>query len=144
MPKMESSIIINVPIEKVWAYVDDLSNATKWGSNILEAKPTSPGSTRVGSTYAYTIQAIGQKMETTGEITAYDPPRESAWKAIKSPFPMNGSTVLEAVAGGTRVTQTINAEPGGFFKLAEPLLVKQQQSQMEADLARLKQILEVQ
>ena len=142
MPKMESSIVINAPIEKVWAYLNDVNNASKYSSNILEAKLTSPGPTRVGTTYAYTIQAIGQKMETTGEITAYDPPRKSAWKAIKSPFPMNGSTVLEAVAGGTRVTQTINAEPGGFFKLAEPLLVKQQQSQMEADLAKLKQILE--
>ncbi len=142
MPKMESSIIISAPIEKVWAYLDDINNATKWSSNIIEAKLTSPGPTRVGTTYAYTIQAIGQKMETTGEITAYDPPRKSAWKAIKSPFPMNGSTVLESVAGGTRVTQTIDAEPGGFFKLAEPLLVKQQQSQMEADLAKLKQILE--
>lgn len=83
-------------------------------------------------------------METTGEITAYDPPRQSAWKAIKSPFPMNGATALESVAGGTRVTLTLDVEPGGFFKLAEPLLVKQQTSQMETDLAKLKQILEAQ
>lgn len=144
MPKMESSIVINVPIEKVWTYLDDVNNATKWSSNILEAKLTSPGPTRVGTTYAYTIQAIGQKMETTGEITAYDPPHKSAWKAIKAPFPMSGSTVLEVVADGTRVTQTIEAEPGGFFKLAEPLLVRQQQSQMEADLAKLKRVLEAQ
>ena len=142
MPRMERSVIIKAPIEKVWAYEDDVNNATKWSSNIVEAKLTSPGPTRVGTTYAYIIQVIGQKMETTGEITAYDPPRTSAWKSIKSPFPMSGSTVLESVEGGTRVKQTIDAQPGGFFKLAEPLLVKQQQSQMEADLAKLKQILE--
>lgn len=44
--------------------------------------------------------------------------------------------------GVTRVTDTIEAEPGGFFKLAEPLLVKQQQSQMEADMKKLKELLE--
>lgn len=27
MPKMQNRIVINAPIEKVWAYLDDVNNA---------------------------------------------------------------------------------------------------------------------
>jgi hypothetical protein len=48
----------------------------------------------------------------------------------------------EPAADGTRVIETVEVEPGGFFKLAQPLLVRQQQSQMEKDLKKLKELLE--
>lgn len=41
-----------------------------------------------------------------------------------------------------RIGGPSEAEPGGFFKLAEPLLMSQQQSQMDASLKKLKEILE--
>jgi hypothetical protein len=49
---------------------------------------------------------------------------------------------FERVAGGTQVTGTLVGEPGGFFKLAEPLLVSMIKRQFEADLANLKDLLE--
>jgi hypothetical protein len=55
---------------------------------------------------------------------------------------MSGSITCETVNGGTRITDTLEADPGGFFKLAEPLLMKQQRSQMEKDLNQLKDLLE--
>ena len=108
----------------------------------VEAKVTSSGAVGVGTTYHYVVKAMGQKLDTTGEITAWEPPKKYAWTAASGPFPMSGGIACEAVEGGTRITQTINAEPGGFFKLAEPLLMSQQQGQMTTDLKKLKEILE--
>ena len=142
MPKIENSLVINAPIEKVWAYLDDISNASKYSESVIEAKKLTDGPTAIGTKYLYVAKFMGQKMETKGEITAHDPPHKSAWKGVDSPFPMQGATELESVAGGTRVTQRVDATPGGFFKLAEPLLMKQFQSQGDADLTKLKQILE--
>lgn len=142
MAKLESSATINRPAEEVFAFAVDTANAAKWQEGIIEAKVTSSGAVGVGTTYRYVVQAMGQKLDTTGEITVWEPPKTYAWKATSGPFPMSGGITCEAVAGGTRITQMMNAEPGGFFKLAEPLLMKQQQGQMEAGLKKLKEILE--
>ncbi len=142
MKKLETTITINRPIEEVFAYVTDLRNNIQWMTGVIAAEMTSPGPVKAGVTYKFDIKTMGMKMETSGEVTAYEPPKKYAWKATSGPFPMSGGTTFESVEGGTRVTDTIEAEPGGFFKLAEPVLMKQQQSQMEKDMKRLKEILE--
>ena len=46
--------------------------------------------------------------------------------------------------GSTRFTQTFEAEVGGFFRLAEPLVARAIRRQMEADMETLKDLLEAQ
>ena len=142
MAKLETSITINRPIEEVFAFVADLANNAKWQTGVIAAEVTSPGPVGVGTKYKYDAEIMGRKLETTGELTAYDPPRITAWKATSGPFPMSGSTTFESVPGGTRVVDGMEAEPGGFFKLAEPLLVMQMRGQMEKDMKKLKELLE--
>ncbi|MEK7717104.1 MAG: SRPBCC family protein, partial [Pseudomonadota bacterium] len=88
MPKIENSLVINAPIEKVWAYLDDISNASKYSASVIEARKLTEGPTGVGTKYLYVAKFMGQNMETKGEVTAYDPPHKSAWKGVDSPFPM--------------------------------------------------------
>ncbi|MBI5829067.1 MAG: SRPBCC family protein [Chloroflexi bacterium] len=142
MAKLETSITINRPIEQVFAFAADLANNAKWQTGVIAAEVTSPGPVGVGTKYKYDAEIMGRKLETTGELTAYDPPRITAWKATSGPFPMSGSTTFESVPGGTRVVDGMEAEPGGFFKLAEPLLIMQMRGQMEKDMKRLKELLE--
>ncbi|MBI5290640.1 MAG: SRPBCC family protein [Chloroflexi bacterium] len=142
MAKLETSITINSPIEQVFAFAADLANNAKWQTGVIAAEVTSPGPVGVGTKYKYDAEIMGRKLETTGELTAYDPPRITAWKATSGPFPMSGSTTFESVPGGTRVVDGMEAEPGGFFKLAEPLLIMQMRGQMEKDMKKLKELLE--
>lgn len=142
MAQIQNSIIINSPIEEVFVYVTDLRNNINWMAGVIAAEMTSPGPLKAGATYKFDIKTMGMKMETTGEVTAYESPKTYAWKATSGPFPMSGGSTFESVEGGTRVTNMIDAEPGGFFKLAESLLMKQQQIQMEADMKKLKELLE--
>ncbi len=142
MAAIKNTITINRPIEKVFAFVADYRNNVKWQTGVIAAEITSPGPVGVGTKYKYDAEIMGRKMETSGELTAYDPPLKIAWKSSSGPFPMSGSTTFESVDGGTLVTDTIEAEPGGFFKLAEPLLMKQMQGQTEKDVKKLKELLE--
>lgn len=142
MTKFSASITINSPIEDVFAFVTDVDNDAKWQSAVIEAKATSEKKNGLGATYSYIVEVFGKKLETNGEVTAYEPHSRYEWKSTNGPFPISGGSTFEATADGVRVTQTINAEPGGFFKLAEPLMNKQQKSQMEKDLAQLKSVLE--
>ena len=142
MAKIENTITIHCPIEQVFAFVADYRNNVKWQTGVIVAEFTSPGQVGVGTTFKYDAEFMGRKMETTGELAAYDPPKRIAWKSTSGPFPMSGDTSFESVEGGTLVKDTIEAEPGGFFKLAEPLLMKQIQGQTEKDMKKLKELLE--
>jgi uncharacterized membrane protein len=142
MATLEANININRPIEEIFNFVTDVNNAAKWQSGIIEAQATSNGANGVGTTYKYVNQVMGRKIETEGEVTVYEPHNRYAWKSTNGPFPLSGGTTFEETSDGVSVTETVEAEPGGFFKLAEPLMVKQQQSQMKKDLAALKQLLE--
>ncbi len=51
---------------------------------------------------------------------------------------------FEEVPGGTRLTRAVEGEPGGFFKLADPLIERALKRQVKADLETLKDLLEAQ
>ena len=141
MKHVEASITINRPIEQVFAYVSDFSKATEWQTGIVEARVTS-GAPGVGMKYVWVQQMVGQKMDSSGEITAWNPPHRYEWKATNGPFPVSGGTTFQAEGNATVVTQYADAEPGGFFKLAEGLLVKQIEGQFAQSLQNLKALLE--
>lgn len=142
MKHVETSITINRPIDQVFAFITDFARATEWQVGIIEAHVTSNGARGVGTTYVWVQQIVGQKMDTSGEITAWDPPQRYEWKSTNGPFPVSGGVTLCAEGNGTVMTQYADAEPGGFFKLAEGLLVKQIEGQFAQSLQKLKALLE--
>ena len=142
MLKIESTTVINRPIEEVFAVLSNFENNPKWSSAFLEAKKTSEGPIGVGTTWRGVAKALGQRIETELECTEYEPNRKCAQKSKSRPFPTEVRQTFEPVEGGTRVNVRLDAEPGGFFKLAEPLVVSMLKRLTEADLATLKDLME--
>ncbi len=142
MAKVEASKVINRPIEEVFTFAANIENNPKWQDRVLEARVTSEGPISTGSTFRYVEKLLNRIVDTTGEITEYNPNRNYFFKSISGPFKLNGGFTFESVNGGTKVALKIEAKIGGFFKLAEPIVVKRVQKQLEADLAKLKDILE--
>ena len=141
MAKLEISTVINRPVEEVFAFLSNPENDPKWRSGI-EVKKTSEGPIGVGATYRTVVTALGRRIEGEIEFTEYEPNRGYAVKSKSGPFPVENGVTFERVEGGTRVTLTTVAEPGGFFKLAEPLLVSMVKRQFEADFVNLKDLME--
>ncbi len=142
MAKVQHSVVIGTPVEKVFAFVTDLENASLWQSWAVEASYTSDGPRGTGTPYVYVARFLGRRIESTGEITAFEPNRRYAWKVTSGPIPMEAETVFEPVDSGTKVTVIMQGEPGGFFKLAEPIVVRMAKRQIETDYANLKDLLE--
>lgn len=142
MKHIESSIIINCSIDQVFAFVTDIEKATQWQAGIIEARVTSNGAVGVGTTYTWVQQIVGQKMDTSGQVTTWDPPNRYGWKSTGGPFPISGGVKFKSNDNSTTVTQYADAEPGGFFKIAEGLLVKQIENQFAQSLQSLKALLE--
>ena len=141
MIKIEHSIVINRPVEDVFAVVTNLENNPKWGSGLLEAVKTSEGPIGVGTTWRLVRKVLGQRLEAESEVTEYELNRNYVQRS-KSPFPVEVRQTYEAVEGGTRITITLEAEPGGFFKLAEPLLKSTAKRDIDVEFANLKDLME--
>jgi carbon monoxide dehydrogenase subunit G len=142
MAKLEISTVINRPVEEVFAFLSDYENNPKWISGSIEVKKTSEGPIGVGATYRTVLMFLGRRIESETELTEYEPNRRHAMKSKSGPFPVENRVTFERVNGGTRVTLATVAEPGGFFKLAEPPLVSMVKRQFEADFANLKDLME--
>jgi len=84
----------------------------------------------------------GRPVETEFELTSLEPGREIAFKSINGSFPVSGVYSFAPAGESTAVTFDLQGEPGGFFRLAEPLLGRMIQRQWDANVANLKDILE--
>ena len=142
MAKVEISTVINRPVEEVFAFLSNQDNNPKWQSGAVEVKKTSDGPIGVGTTWRSVGTFLGRRIESEEEITEYEPNRKYTTKSKSGPFPFESRTTFERVESGTKINLVAEAEIGGFFKLAEPLVVSMGKRQFEADLANLKDLME--
>jgi uncharacterized protein YndB with AHSA1/START domain len=142
MARFEVSTTIKRPVEDVFAVLSDFSNGSKWASGQAEpAVKTSDGPIGVGTTWHDVSKIVGRRFESDIEFTEFEPDRRIVFTMTK-PFPITSTVTLEPVVGGTRVSQAIQAEPGGFFKLAEPLVVTMSKRQLQNDLDNLRDLMD--
>ena len=142
MAQMEISATIKRPVEDVWAVISNVENNPKWSSAALEAKQTSPGPIGVGTTARFVGKFLGRRIESESVVTEFEANRKYSFESKSGPFPIKGSNTVEQIEGGTRVTATFDVEPGGFFKLAEPLVMSMAKRQLQGDLDNLKDLME--
>lgn len=142
MARAQISATIMRPVADVFAVLSNPENTPKWSSGSLESKQTSAGPMGVGTTTRSVSRFLGRRIESENEITEFEPNKKFASKSKSGPFPIEASMTFEPIEGGTRVNFTIEAEPGGFFKLAEPLIVSIAKRQFQSDLDNAKDLME--
>jgi len=98
----------------------------------------------VDTTLREVFSLLGRRIESTGEVTGYEPNNKFAFKATSGPMPAEVTMTIESVEGGTRLTIVAEVEPVGFFRVAEPLVALTLRRQSETNLANLKGLLEAQ
>ena len=141
MTKLERSVLIERPIEDVWAFVHEPANDPKWQATIVEAHaPEEP--LGVGTKIREVRRFLGRRFEMEYEVTEYEPHRRSAVRVTSGPIPGGGSYAFEPVNGGTRFSMTLEIDAHGFFRLAEPIFARAAHREMEANLGQLKDLLE--
>ncbi|OGQ97990.1 MAG: hypothetical protein A2521_03360 [Deltaproteobacteria bacterium RIFOXYD12_FULL_57_12] len=137
-----ASILIKKPLTQVFNFVANPDNFHIWQPFAVEAKITSPGPMAAGSTYLYTFQTMGQRIETTGVITEFEPFRRYAYQSVSGPFPIRGGFLFQEVDGFVEVTAFGMAEPSGYFSMAGAVIGILLSRQINATLRTLKDILE--
>ena len=140
MIRVEASVEIDRPPDEVFAYATDPGHVQDWQSSALEASVD--GQLQAGATGREVRKFLGRKMESTIRIEEYEPPRRFALQVTSGPVPFHVLQTVEPAGEGSRVHVVMEGEPGGFFKLAEPLVERAVRRELEGNFATLKDILE--
>jgi Polyketide cyclase / dehydrase and lipid transport len=127
-------------VHEVFAYATDVSKVPEWQTSALEARVD--GTMQPGATGAIVRKFLGRRMESSVQFDEYEPPRKFALHATSGPVRFRVQQTYEPTGEGARITVVMEGEPGGFFKLAEPLVQRAIHREMEANFATLKDILE--
>jgi uncharacterized membrane protein len=140
--RIEESVEINRPLDKVYEYVANPENLPEWTGTVIETQKDTPGPLLEGSTFTSVGKFLGRRVESPFEVTAHQSSRLHSHKSTGGPLPTEWTLTFEEVAGGTRYTQVAEGEPGGFFGLVGPLLERVGRRQLRTDLENLKDLLE--
>ncbi len=114
----------------------------EWQGQVVEWEQLSEGPLGVGSQFRVVGRFLGRRIEVVTECTAYEPNARYAFKTISGPIKVRTAFTFDSIEGGTKVTESIDAEFGGFFGLADPLVARMLGRQFATNLGNLKDLLE--
>lgn len=130
------------PRAAVAAYATDPDNATKWYRNIERVEWKSPKPLVVGSQIAFVASFLGRTLAYTYEIKELVPHERLVMATSDGPFAMETTYTWNDSDGGTHMTLRNRGNPSGFAKIAAPMTRAAMRRANQADLSRLKDILE--
>jgi uncharacterized membrane protein len=142
MASTEISIIVERPLEEVFAYVVAIENLHEWTPVILESWPVSGNPPEVGSTYIVKAEVMGKTMEIPSEVTGYEANRLYAYKSYGS-LAYEDTITFQETEAGTLVTEHIDMKsPGRFSRLLDALKLMISKRSHQKNQQLLKTILE--
>jgi hypothetical protein len=114
----------------------------EWVGGLVEFRPLSPGPA-LGSRAIQVVDMAGRHWELESEIVRYEPPRELEARLTHRGFDSVAAYRLEPAGDRTRVTATMDTQyKQTFARLLAGVVTRQAQRKLEADLNRLKQVVE--
>jgi uncharacterized protein YndB with AHSA1/START domain len=142
MNTIEISYDINRSPDKVFAFLTDFAQLTRWRTlDSLSIEPAGP--IAVGKRVVSAVTAMGRTMAFTHEITKLNPSeRTYSDHFVNGAFPLQSSWRVEPKNGGSRLLWTTQFEGRGIMKLMTPLMRANIRKGQLNDLGKLKTILE--
>lgn len=97
---IRSLVVIDAPIERVWAVLADVEGQPRWMHDLKSVRLDTPGPVGVGTRATGSVRILGVTVEDPVEITEFEPPTRYAI-AHEGSFTGSGLITLEAGADGT-------------------------------------------
>ncbi len=141
MAKLERSITINAPVEKVFDYVDDPVTQLEWLPSMMEVKDVSGSGVGKHFTWKYKMAGILLKGETT---TTEHIPNERIVTQGKGGATSTWIFNFETHDGGTMLELTIEytIPIPVLGKLAEKIVLKRNEREADLAMANIKEKME--
>ena len=141
-----ATVVIDRPIDEVFAFLADGENDKKFSSRILEMKKTTDGPPGRGTVYESVAKDGPFKATHEFELIVFEPPSQIRWQERSTATPVvvpQGGYDLETVGEGTRLTFFNVLEGQGFLgKLIAPMALRSARKGADAFVASIKKAVE--
>jgi uncharacterized protein YndB with AHSA1/START domain len=142
MINLTSSTLIYRPVKQVFDFITTPENDFQWQYGTLVSTQMSEGATRVGTFFRSTGHLMGHRIQSTFEVTEYEPNKKYGFKSLSGPLQSHTSYTFEIARGCTKIDVSTQAIAVNSLQLNEGILEKKMRKQLKEDLALLKEILE--
>ena len=137
----EHSVIIHQPAEKVFEFVSNLRNNSKWQTDILVLELTSENQSGLGAAYRCVNQFMGKQIESEGVISHYAPGKEYRIQMKIGKFAGECRMIFEPLEDATKLTASGQIDTQ-YFRILKMIAKRKINQQIRKDMAKLKYILE--
>ncbi len=113
-----ATVVIDRPIEEVFAFLANGENDTKFSARVLEIKQTTDGPPGVGTVYASTVKDGGVKFKREFTLTEFEPSTKIRWSETSTGpviTPEGGYDLAPAGEGKTELSFYNVLEPHTFI-----------------------------
>ncbi|MEO6458135.1 MAG: SRPBCC family protein [Chloroflexia bacterium] len=142
MMRFKKSVIINRPVETVFAYLSNFENESKWMPGVLKNSQITDGSVGVGTRYLEVSNFMPfWRPKAIYELTEYVHNNRISFKSISGPNRFIGSCRVEPVDVGTRFIYVLDLHMRGM-SLLEPIALRIFAQRAEAGFQKLKGLVE--
>ena len=124
--RWETTVVIDRPVEEVFAFLADGQNDKKFSPRVLEIVKKTDGPVGVGTIYTSRVKDAGLKSDREFELTEFEPPTRIRWteRSKNTVTVPEGGYDLASEGSGTQLTVHNVLEGHGLGKLLEPLAVR--------------------
>jgi len=100
--RVETSVHVAAPPERVWAVVSDPRNLPRWDRRVVRVEGVPEGGLREGATYTTVLRFMAVRATVRAEVLAWEPPHRAM---VRLSGPMVEATVTTTVepAGGASI-----------------------------------------
>jgi len=143
VPPIESLVVIDAPIERVWAVLADIEGQPRWMADMKSVRLLTPPPVGVGTRGESTVRILGMSVTDPVTVTEFQPPTRFSVEH-EGAFTGSGTFELEPGADGTttvvRWVETLRAPvfPHLGARAGFPVL----SAVFQADLERLRRLVE--
>ncbi len=138
--RVESSVVVEAPVSRVYEYWRDLENLSNFMSNVEDVRSTGPGITH------WVVKGpLGAKVQFDAQTTQDEENRAIGWNSVNGNVQNSGQVRFQELGPErTRVEVTMNYAdpPGGKIGEVGSKIVANPQVMVDQDLYNFKEIIE--
>jgi carbon monoxide dehydrogenase subunit G len=139
VPSFSHSVEFSQPPEAVFPWLLEEDKVPQWTSELQSYSVEGP--LQKGATVRQTL-ALAGGIELNMQIAGYDPPRSAETRFETNGVKITSAYLLEPNGGGTKLTQTLEAQAGGLAgRMLIPIVQGRLEKKLIQDLERLRGVL---
>lgn len=142
MINLEMSTMINRPVGQVFDFMSTPENDFQWQYGTLVSARISEGASQRGTSFRSIGHLMGRRIQSTFEVTEYEPNRKYSFKSLSGPLESRTSYTFEIDKGVTQINISTQVNAINFFQVNQGVLEKGMKKQLKENLAMLKDLLE--